>query len=70
LNVGRTFHVSAAGLALFSLGRRVLAVLIENEESEESCRDIPHGLVRLFGRKVMPEDGVLVRSCVIPSDEF
>jgi hypothetical protein len=60
LNVGRPFHVSAAGLALFGLDRRMLAVLIENENSEESRRDILHSLVCLLGRKVVPEYGVLV----------
>jgi hypothetical protein len=70
LNVGRTFHVSAAGFTLFSLCRRVLSGLINDEQSEESRREFPHRLVRLFGREVVPEDGVLVRACVISSYEF
>jgi hypothetical protein len=70
LNVGRAFHVSAAGLALFGVGRRMLSVLIDDEESEESRREFPHCLVRLFGREVVPEHGVFVRARVIASDEF
>jgi hypothetical protein len=68
--VGRTFHVSAAGFTLFGLGCRVFSVLINNEESKESRREFPHSLVRLFGREVVPEDGVFVGACVISSDEF
>jgi hypothetical protein len=59
-----------AGFTLFGVGCRVLSVLIDDEESEESCREFPHRLVRLFGREVVPEDGVLVGTCVISSDEF
>jgi hypothetical protein len=70
LNVGSTFHVSAAGIALFSLRRLMLSVLIDDEESKESRCEFTHGLVRLFGREVVPKDGVLVRACVISSDEF
>jgi len=70
LNVGRAFYVSAAGLTLLGVGRRMLSVLINDEESEESRREFPHSLIRLFGRKVVPEDGVLVGACVISSDEF
>ncbi|MHB8217062.1 MAG: hypothetical protein ACYDDS_13375 [Candidatus Sulfotelmatobacter sp.] len=68
--MGRTFHVSAACLTLFRIGCRVLSVLIDDEESEESRREFPHSLVRLFGRKVVPEYGVLVGACVITSYEF
>jgi hypothetical protein len=64
------FHVSAAGLTLFCIGCRVFSVLIDDEESEESRREFPHSLVRLFGREVVPEDGVLVGARVITSYEF
>ena len=70
MNVGRTFHISAAGLTLFGIGCRVFSVLIDDEESEESRREFPHCLVRLFAREVVPEDGVLVRAAVITGYEF
>jgi hypothetical protein len=68
--MGRSFHVPAAGLALFDVGRSVLLVLIDDEESEESRREFPHRLVRLFGREVVSEDGVLVGARVVSSYEF
>jgi hypothetical protein len=64
------FHVSVAGLTLFSVDCRVLSALLDDEESEESRREFPHRLVRLFGREVVPEDGVLVGARVISSYEF
>jgi hypothetical protein len=54
------FHVSAAGLTLFSFICRVFSLLLNDEESEESRREFPYSLVRLFGREVVLEDGVLV----------
>jgi hypothetical protein len=48
----------------------MLCVLIDDEESKESRREFPHGLVYLIGREVMPEYGVLVATCVISGYEF
>jgi hypothetical protein len=45
-------------------------VLVDDEESEESCRESLHGLAHLLRLEVVPEHGVLVAACVISGYEF
>ncbi len=64
------FHVSAAGLAFVRVGDRVRCLLIDDEESEESRREVPYGIVHLVGREIVLEHGVLVAPCVVLRDEL
>jgi hypothetical protein len=43
----------------------VFCVLVNDEESEQSRREFPNGLVRLFDRQVVAHDRILVAACVV-----
>jgi hypothetical protein len=55
---------------MFGVRCRMLCVLIDDEESEESRREFPHSLVRYFGREIVSEYSELVGTGVISSYEF
>jgi hypothetical protein len=64
------FHILAAELAIIGLGRRVLRMLVDDEESEESRRELAHRLIGLYRREVVPEHGVFIATCVVPRYKF
>ena len=69
-HVRPVFHILAAELAIIGLGCRVLRMLVDDEQSEESRRELPHRLIGLNWREVVPEHGVLVAPGVVLRNEL